>query len=257
MKKLLGFLFIFFAGTLSAYSSNIRFIQVDSILYNNASASNYTQLVDKINQEKNIDFIVFTGNNISSPNKTELEKFLSDTKKLKKPVYVVLGQKDVNKQKEMSKKEYMQLVHKKIKTHKNIERPNYIFTKKDVVFIVVDGSKDVIPTTMGYYKEDVLKWLDAQLDKYKNNNVVILQHYPLIPPSKKEHLYTYKAEDYLQILHKHPNVKAVISGHFDTNNEQKVNGIVHISTKNAPTYRIIDMIDCNKSNPIFWSTIKD
>lgn len=257
MKKFLSFLCVFFATIISAYSSDMRFIQVDGVYYNTFSASDFMQMIDKINQEKNIDFIVFTGNNISSPNKTELENFLNHIKKLKKPVYVVLGQKDVNKQKDLSKKEYMKLVQKKIRMHKNIEQPNYIFVKKGVVFIVADGSKDVIPTSVGYYKDDVLKWLDTQLDKYKNNNVVILQHYPIIPPSKKEHLYTYKAEDYLEVLQRHSNVKAVIAGHFNTNAEQTVNGVVHISTKNAPTYRIIDIIDCNQTNPIFWSTIKD
>ena len=243
MKKLLVFLCVFLALTISAYSADMRFIQVDSALYNNNSASNFTQMIDKINQEKNIEFIVFTGNNIASPDKTELESFLNCAKKIKKPIYIVLGQKDVNKQKEMSKKEYMKLVQKRIKTHKNIEQPNYIFIKKDVVFMVVDGSKDVIPTSMGYYKEDVLKWLDTQLCKYKNKNVVIFQHYPVVPPCKKESLYTYKAEDYMKVLQKHANVKAVISGHFNTNNEQQVNNIVHISTQNAPTYRIIDMVN--------------
>ena len=64
-----------------------------------------------------------------------------------------------------------------------------------------------------------------------------------MPPAKKETYYTHKADEYLQLLTEHKNVKAVISGHFNANNEQTVNDILHISTKNAPTYRIIDILD--------------
>ena len=84
-----------------------------------------------------------------------------------------------------------------------------------------------------------------------------MQHYPIVPPVKKETHYTYKAEEYLRLLSEHKNVKAVISGHFDANNEQFVNGVLHISTKEAPKYRIIDILDYETENPTFWSTIKE
>ena len=59
------------------------------------------------------------------------------------------------------------------------------------------------------------------------------------------------------MLSAHKNVKAVISGHFNTLNEQKFKGVVHISTSDFPTYRIIDIVDCDTKNPEFWSTIKE
>ena len=85
-----------------------------------------------------------------------------------------------------------------------------------------------------------------------DKKVVILQHYPLIPPAKKEARYTYKADEYLKLLSEHENVKAVISGHFDTNKEQVYGNILHISTKNAPTYRVIDILDYDTPEPTFW-----
>ena len=133
----------------------------------------------------------------------------------------------------------------------------YVFTKKKLVFLVADGSKDLIPMSMGYYKDDVLEWLDAQLTLNSDKNVIILQHYPIIPPSKRESHYTYKAEEYLKVLAKHKNVKAIVAGHFGVNHEQKINGIMHIATKEAPCYRIIDIIDYETENPTFWSTIKE
>ena len=38
---------------------------------------------------------------------------------------------------------------------------------------------------------------------------------------------------------------------------QKVDNILHISTKNAPTYRIIDILDFDTAEPTFWSVIKE
>ncbi len=257
MKKIFGLLATILLTTLTAFSADMRFVQVDGALYNSTNKESFKNLIEKINKEKNVEFIVFTGNNISKPNQDELKNFLNESKELNKPFYVILGQKDVNKQKKLGKKEYMEILHKNVRTYKKINSPNYVFEKKDIIFIVADGSKEVIPTPMGYYKEDVILWLDEQLDKYKNKNVVILQHYPIIPPSKKETHYTYKADEYLKLISEHKNVKAIVSGHFDTNNEQEYNGVLHISTKNAPVYRIIDILDYDTKNPTFWSTIKE
>lgn len=257
MKKIFGLLVLFMLTTLTAYSKDMRFIQVDGALYNSKEPSKFEALIEKINAEKNVEFVVFTGNNIHKPSIIELKSFLKKAKKLKRPYYVVLGQKDINKQKKLDKNVYMKIVRKNNRTHRMIYSPNYSFTKKGITFIVADGSKEVIPTSIGYYKEDVILWLDDQLDDNEDKNVIILQHYPLIPPSKKETHHTYKADEYLKLLSEHNNVKAVIAGHFNINNEQNVNGIIHISTKEAPKYRIIDILDYETKNPTFWSTIKE
>ena len=107
------------------------------------------------------------------------------------------------------------------------------------------------------YKENVILWLDEQLDDYVNKNVIILQHYPIVPPAQKETHYTYKADEYLRLLSEHKNVKAVIAGHFGVNKEEIVDGILHVSTKNAPNYRVIDILDYETETPTFWSTIKE
>ena len=257
MKKIIYIFLIFSLTVLTGYSADLRFIQVDGVLYNQNNLHSFETLIEKINQEKDVEFIVFTGNNISKPNSKELENFLLLAKKLTRPYYIVLGQRDVNRNKNLSKKDYMGLVQKKVRAHKKITSPNYVFKKKNLVFIALDGSKEVIPTSIGYYKDDVILWLDEKLDMYKNNNVIILQHYPIVPPAPKETHYTYKADEYLKLLSEHNNVKAVVAGHFNTNNEQEVNGILHISTKNAPCYRIIDVLDYDTSNPTFWSILKE
>lgn len=257
MKKIFSLLIIFFISAISAHSKDFRFVQVDSAEFNSKAPAKFETLVNKINSEKDVEFVVFTGNNIYKPSSIELKGFLKKAKKLKCPFYVVLGQKDVNQQKGLSKKNYIKTVRKYNLAHSLIFSPNYSFQKKGLVFIVADGSKEFIASSIGYYKEDVILWLDEKLDDYKDKHVIILQHYPIVPPSKKETHYTYKADEYLRLLSEHNNVKAVIAGHFNVNNEQKVNGIIHISTKEAPRYRIIDIIDYETESPTFWSTIKE
>ena len=257
MKNFLILLMAFISvSTASVIAADMKFAQVSDAMYsagNEKSAENLTKIINDINKQKNISFVVFTGNNISKPEKKNLEEFLDIAKKLNPPYYVVLGNKDVNKQKDLGKAEYMKTVGKENRVHRKIESPNYVFEKNGVVFIVVDGSKEVIPSPIGYYKPDVLKWLDEQLSLNARKNVVILQHFPLVPPSKKENRYTYKAAEYLKLLESHKNVKAVVAGHYNVNNEQTVNGVLHISTENVPAYKIIEIIDYDTNNPSFWS----
>lgn len=155
----------------------------------------------------------------------------------------------------MSKVEYTKILRKQIKKYKP-EKPNYTFEKNGVIFIVADGAKDVIPGTNGYYKEDVLAWLDTELAKYPENNVIILQHFPIIPPAEKESYYTFKPENYLKVLAGHKNVKAIISGHFGVNTQKNFNGVEHISTAGVPYYRIIDVMDSETTNPTIWAQLK-
>ncbi len=256
MKIFFTILFVFILSTSLTFAKDMRFIQVTDIKYSNSNAQAFETFIEEINKQKDVEFVVFNGDNISKPNVDELKSFLDKIKKLNKPFYFVLGDKDVNKHKKLSKEEYLKIIKKQFRKYKP-ESNNYIFEKDDFIFIVVDGSKDVIPSTNGYYKEDTLNWLENQLNLYSDKNIIIFQHFPLIPPSEKETYYTFKPEKYLEILSKHKNIKAIISGHFGINKEITVNGINHISTEAFPTYRVIDIIDYETQNPVIWAELKE
>ena len=259
MKKLLFFISIFILTTIGAMASDFRFVQVDSMLLSatdEKSIEKMENVIKDINNQKNVEFVVFSGDNIANPRKENLECFLKLLKGLKKPYYIALGSKDINKSK-LSKKEYLNILKTKTKTHKKIMGSNYIVEKKGIVFIVLDGSKELITTPMGYYKETTLEWLENYLSFYSDKNVVILQHYPLIPPSNKEMRFTIKPEKYLEILKNYSNVKAIFAGNFDVNSEKNIDGVLHVTTANAPKYRIVDIMDYDSENPTFWSIIKE
>lgn len=256
MKKFLTLFFGICLSVVMVQAKDFRFVQVTDVRY---SAENdngvLAKTVKDINKQKDVNFVVFTGDSIDKPQKDDLEGFIKTADKLRKPYYIVLGDKDVNKHKDMSKKQFSSYVKKHTKTHKG-KTLNYVFEKQGIIFVVADGSKDVIPSTSGYYKDNVIEWVDATLDLYPNKNVIILQHFPIIPPADRESYYTYKAEVYLNMLKKHSNVKAVVSGHFGVDKEIINDGITHISTSPLPSYRIIDILDCETSNPTIWSQIR-
>ena len=255
MQKLLCLLSAILIFISPSYARDLRFVQVTDVMFHSSDENNNLEkVVNDINKQSNIEFVIFTGDNISKPDKQELNTFLSTAKKLKRPFYVVIGDRDVNKRKGWSKKDYAKYVHKKVLRHKP-STPNYVFEKKDIVFIVADGAKDVITSRNGFFKDDVLEWLDANLDMYSKKPVIIFQHFPVIPPSNKESYYTYQPEKYLEIVSKHKNVKAIISGHFGVNKEQEINGITHISTAPAPNYRVIDIIDYDTNTPTIWAEV--
>ena len=242
-----------------SYSADMRFIQVDNILFdsnNKNSVSSFEKMVSEIKKQKDVEFVVFTGHNISKPTKENLENFVKIAKNLDSPFYFILGSKDVSKPKKFGKKEYTKYLRKKVRTHRWIRSTNYVFAKKDIVFIALDGSKEVISTNQGYYRPETLDWLETQLNKYNDKKVVLLQHFPIIPPAKKELYYTFKAEEYLELVNSHKNIKAIFSGHFGVNKEQKYGNILHVSTAGAPQYRIVDIMDCDTEDPVFWSTLK-
>jgi len=256
MKKLSLLLLSLFLLSSNVLAKDLRFVQITDVRYSKDNNSETLKKVIKnVNKEQNVDFVVFTGDNLERPDMKNLEDFISQAKKLHRPFYVIIGDKDVNKHKDMSKKVFQKYLKKKLSNYKNTDL-NYTFSKSGVVFMVVDGAKDVIPSTNGYFKDDVVEWVDANLDLYNKKNVVILQHFPLIPPEDNESYMTFKAQKYLEVLRKHKNVKAVVAGHFGVNKEQTVDGIVHISTSPVPNYRVIDILDCTSQNPTFWAEVK-
>lgn len=255
MKKFLSLLFVSFIFCTTVFAKDLRFIQITDVRYSKTGNSDtLKQIIQDVNKQKDVDFVVFTGDNIQKPDMKNLKDFIAEAKKLHKPFYVIIGDRDVNKHKDLSKKDYQKFLKKKLHNYKTDDL-NYVFEKNGVIFMVVDGAKDVIPGTNGYYKDDVVTWVDKNLDLYSKKNVIILQHFPLIPPSDNESYVTFKPQKYLEVIQKHPNVKAVISGHFDVNKEEMVNGVYYITTAPAPYYRIIDIIDCNSKEPSFWAEV--
>ena len=271
MKKFLsiflGFLFVSVMSVTRAYAENIKFIQVADVhlsVQSEFSMKVLNSAIEDINKQEGVSFVVFTGDNINNPKEENLKEFAKIVKKLNVPYYIALGNHDVYKSNGLSKVRYFE-VFKENNIFFPQRKPNYKFSKKGFVFLIVDGAKEVIPGSVGYYREDTLNWLNKELTDNKKKDVVIFQHFPVEYPEGVESSLrthkTYKVEDYQQLLEKHTNVLAVISGHFHVNSENMKNGVYHIATPSLLTlphsYKIIDIVTTKEFSPIIYTQLKE
>lgn len=267
-KTILTILSVFLLQTCCmAFDSAIRFVQVTDVHFDRNVPSKVTVLkdtVNDINKLKDVSFVVFTGDNINHPVPEDLVEFVKIVNRLRVPYYVVLGNHDVSKSRNLSKERYSEIIREN-----NIfwvrRKWNYAFKKKGYTFIFVDGSKEIIPGPVGYYRKDTLEWLDKKLSDNKKSPVVILQHYPIIDAKEfgsarlKTHR-TYEPEKYFEVLNKHNNVIAILSGHYHVNSETMLDGIYHITTPSlisaSHSYKIIDIVSKKGFTPIIYTQLR-
>ena len=270
MKKILLtflFLILFQLGSF-AFTGNIKFIQVTDVHFTAGKEHQeilLKNMVEDINSQKDISFVIFTGDNIDNPDENSLIGLMKIIRKLKVPYYIVLGNHDVFKSKNMSKERYAEIVREYNPLWLR-KKWSYTFHKKGYTFIVVDGSKEIIPGPVGYFRADTLAWLDKQLTKNRRHPVVIFQHYPILDSPEfgsarlKTHR-TYQPEKYFEVLNKHDNVLAIVSGHFHVNSEIMKDGIYHISTPtligSLHSYKIIDIVSQKGFSPIIYTQLKE
>ena len=202
-------------------------------------AKHLKQAIKDINKDKSIKFVVFTGNSVRHPDKKELAAFFRLANKLRKPYYVVIGNKEVLRYKHFTKKNFMHTAW--LHNHNMLfKKPSYVFTpNRDIAFVVLDGVNEMMPVPSGNYRPETLEWLDKQLDKYENKKVVILQHFPIVSPSDKPVYDPADMNKYLQTINSYDNVLAIISGHFNADVTTYRKGVYHISSPafSAPYYR--------------------
>ena len=230
-------LFLNFSG----FCKEVKFIQITDINLNAKNAYKLQETIKEINSYKDVDFVVFGGNNIASAEINNLNTFAYLIKKVKKKSYVLLGSNDVLSSNGIDKDYYLKKIAKAEFRHS--KKPNYVFEKKDYVFIAMDGSKQYFYSTNGYYNKEELLWLEKTLEKYKDRKVIILQHFPLLE-TRSQWLQTAKTEEYENLLKKYKNVKVIVSGHYNQNKELKKDGIYHILTESyakSGAYKIIEI----------------
>lgn len=232
MKKIVITLLFLFMG-MSVNAAQLRFAQVSDVNY--GENNEFTkQLLDwnirSINLKKP-QFTVFLGNNIEKSREENIEGFLDKVKELKKPYYVVVGNKDSYKISGIERSEFWSIVNKNSKYNKS-KKSYYTFSpNSDFLCVVMDGAVPFSHSAHGIYNEEQVKWLDNILTKNKNKKVIIFQHFPIVEPAEKYDLRTLYKDKYEEVLKKHNNIVMISSGHYNTAKtyiDEK--GVYHIST---------------------------
>lgn len=190
------------------------------------SIKTFLSTVEQINKNGG-KFNVFCGDNIHKADKYSLVMFSKILRKLKKPSYVVVGEKDVAQTKGLDKKEYYRILN--LFSKNKVKNLPYKKEIDDFVFLFVDGVNQFIPSQFGYYKENQLAWLEIMLEENKNKPVIIVQHYPIEAfENISDKKLPYKKEDYQKIISKYENIIAIISGHHGIEAEFEKDNVNYI-----------------------------
>ena len=86
MKKLILSLFVLIFGAVNTFAAEFRFAQIADAKYSKTN-NTLEKMIQDINKQKDIKFVVFTGDNIEKVSQQNLLDFIKASKKLNKPFY--------------------------------------------------------------------------------------------------------------------------------------------------------------------------
>ncbi len=273
MKKLLkDCLFILFVVTVlfflsdqPSFSGTMKFVQLSDIHYSLVRDDTSYKLLSKtrpllqdaikqINKQKNIRFVMITGDGIDKPTKDSLYSLTDELNTLDFPWYYALGNHDTTTEGYLTKTNFLKILQER--------NPNYTFNSTYYTFkpqkgyrvIVLDGAKNKGRTSQGILPQEQLCWLDDILSKSKKDTVLIFLHFPLVTPYDSKNHEIINADEFKNILKKYNMPIAIFTGHYHAAKITKRGNILHVSSPALAGYpnafRIIEVQ--NKRNEVIF-----
>ena len=255
MRIIFAFISILIFFSNPALAEQLKFVQVTDVHLSFSDTSSkgrdlekseqvLKSTIESINKLPDINFIVFSGDNIDVAGEESLIEFCKIVKTLNKPYYIGIGNHDVFSS-SLNKTDYFKIVKEYNKNQKSAEPEYYFLPNKDFVVIFMDGVIQMIPGAHGCYNENDLEWLDETLTKFKDRKAIIVQHFPLVEPTENKSHKLRRPEEYRNLLTDHKNIVAIVSGHYHCPKVTQQDGIYHISSPalvQAPyEYRVIEI----------------
>lgn len=186
--------------------------------------------VKQINSIDDLDFVVLSGDLTNTPKPANLDQFIKIVSVFKKPWYASPGNHDLSGTTPVYRKKFFETLHSANQAIPSNQFYYEVFPAKDYVFLMMNGVIMDKISAHGYFSDKELSWLDSKLSEYWNKKVVIVQHFPVVPPSKSEDHYILNQQEYMNVLDRHKNVLAVLSGHYHVTKITKFNNVMHVST---------------------------
>lgn len=231
----------------SASGNNLTFAQISDAHYSSAKTNTSYRLtaesgelladaISQVNQTPNVNFVMFTGDQINTPYQKELMKFISYANKLNTPWYAVYGNHDICVGGYLSKKLYLDILNSHNKNF-HFTKPYYSFTpQRGYRVIALDSIIDDRITSNGQVSEEEIKWLDKELSKHKSDVILIFLHGPLVEPLHSSSHKILNADEILKVINKYKNPIAVFSGHYHTTKITKIGNVLQVSTPSLISY---------------------
>jgi len=209
----------------NAANHNLRIAQISDAHFSSYEENtSYKMLKDsskllddailQINTSGAYDFVIFTGDLINKPKVSELEKFIVHVKNLIYPWYAIDGNHDVAIGGDLTKKKFLSIL---ADNNSKMKQDNiyYAFTpKRGYRIICLDSIIDSKVTTNGKISDSELTWLKKELDKYKNETIIICTHVPVIEPFSSPSHKMNNEYELRKLLKTHSNPIVVLQGHY-------------------------------------------
>jgi len=236
--------------------NTLNLVQISDVHVDTKTKSNSKRMMEysvdllkdavlQINNLKDAELVVFSGDVVNRSNKNEFWKFLNTANSLKIPWYYAPGNHDIGIFGGLSKLDVTKLW---LENSKLLDRKNLCFDNqnsyypenhpifysyspnKNFLIFFLDGVIDNKITANGYFPKQELDWLNNQLKNNPDKKVIIVQHFPVVEPFKSNTHKVSNADEYLGIIDKYSNVVAVLSGHYHAAKITQRKNVLHVST---------------------------
>ena len=246
---------------LQAYShcTSLKFIQISDIHFlENGSDTTFkmigesprllTDAVEQINEQKDLDFVMITGDLIDKPFEKELNAVFPYLSKLHYPWYFAFGNHDRCVGGYLNTNIYIKML-KQANPNYKFELPYYAFTpKKGYRVIVLDDIITEEITSQGYIGQTQFNWLKKELDKAKKDTVLIFMHVPLIEPFASPNHRLRNSAQVMSLIESYKNPIGVFQGHYHATRVEQRGNVLYVNTPALVSYpnafRMITVQNC-------------
>lgn len=234
---------------LKAYShcTFLKFVQLSDIHYvENGSNTTFKMIgesprllddaLEQINEQKDLDFVMITGDLIDKPFEKELKSVLPYITKINAPWYFAFGNHDRCVGGYLDTKLYMKMISE-VNPNYKFNTPYYSFNpKKGYKVIVLDDIITSEVTSQGIIDNIQLDWLKNQLDKAKNDTVLIFMHVPLIEPFASPNHRLRNASQVMGLIESYKNPIGVFQGHYHATRVEQRGNVLYVNTPALVSY---------------------
>ena len=192
--------------------------------------------INQINETPNINFVMFTGDQIDKSFEKELSAFLPHAQKLNYPWYITFGNHDTCIGGFLTPQVYLDMVEK-ANPQFNFKKTYYSFSpQKGYKVIVLDTIIRDRLTSNGIIGDEQLKWLDNELKSANNDTVLIFTHVPIVEPFESANHRLLNADKVKQIIEKYDNPIGVFQGHYHASRIKQINNVLYVSSPSLVSY---------------------
>ncbi len=234
---------------LRAYSdsTSLKFVQLSDVHYAKDGTNTTFKMIgespkllddaiSQINEIQGVDFVMITGDLIDKAFEKELRSVLTHLTALNAPWYFAFGNHDRCVGGYLNTSLFMQML-KERNSHYNFEKSYYSFTpKKGYRVIVLDNIITDEVTSQGNIGQEQFEWLRKELNRAKNDTVLIFMHVPLIEPFSSPNHRLRNASQVMTLIESYKNPIGVFQGHYHVTKITQHDNVLYVSTPALVSY---------------------